>query len=154
MQDDVTNQAIAEVMHMQLVDTEGATTPIEASFEFDPGDPYAITILLMDGTAPVRWTFARDLLIDGYYEPSGDGDVHVFPCLDSGGRAVVIFDFESPVGGALIQVGSRAAAWFIDQMLAVVPRGAEGDLLDLDAELAEMLADESGDGSPDRLRRR
>ena len=51
----------------------------------------------------MRWTFGRELLSDGLYEPSGDGDVHVWPCLDSDGRAVVIIELCSPDGEALVQ---------------------------------------------------
>ena len=62
----------------------------------DPGKLEAATTVFMTGTNTVRWTFGRELLCEGLYEPSGDGDVHVWPCLDSDGRAVVIIEPAPP----------------------------------------------------------
>lgn len=133
-------QAITEAIQMEFVDNEGTSTPLEASFEFDPSDPFAVSILFKAEPVPVRWTFARDLLIEGFYEPTGDGDVHVWPCLSAEGNAVVILELNSPNGEVLVQVSSRAVSSFIHQMLAVVPQGNEAELLDFDAELAQLLS--------------
>ena len=88
MQKQITAQAITEQMRLEFVDTEGLSTPLDAEFEYDPADPFAVSILFTDEPAPVRWTFARELLIEGFYEPTGDGDVHVWPCLNTEGAAV------------------------------------------------------------------
>ena len=56
----------------------------------------------------VCWTFARELLLDGQYEPTGDGDVHVWPCLSPRGDAVVI---RGPDGA---EVGRGGCAMFPD----------------------------------------
>lgn len=134
------SQVITEAMYMEFVDTEGISSPLEASFEYDAVDPYAISILFKGEPVPVRWTFARDLLIEGFYEPSGDGDVHVWPCLSADGNAVVILELNSPSGEVLIQVSSRVLSAFIQRMLAIVPQGGETDLLDFDDELTELLS--------------
>ncbi|MCX6395266.1 MAG: SsgA family sporulation/cell division regulator [Propionibacteriales bacterium] len=136
----VTTQAITEAMQMEFVDTEGISTPLRASFEYTTADPYAVSILFQGEPVPVRWTFARDLLIEGFYEPTGDGDVHVWPCLSAEGCAVVILELNSPSGEVLIQVSSRTLAAFIHQMLAKVAVGAEEDLIDFDDELVELLS--------------
>ncbi len=133
-------QPITEAMHMEFVDADGTSTPLEASFEFEPSDPYAVSILFKADPVPVRWTFARDLLIEGFYEPTGDGDVHVWPCLSAEGNAVVILELNSPSGEVLVQVSSRAVSTFIRQMLRAVPQGAEADLLDFDTELTQLLS--------------
>jgi hypothetical protein len=140
MQKQITAPAITEAMRMDFVDTEGVSTPLEAEFEYNPADPFAVSILFKADPVPVRWTFARDLLIDGFYEPTGDGDVHVWPCLSADGCAVVILELNSPSGEVLIQIGSREVSRFIHQMLAAVPAGAEADLLDYDSELADLLS--------------
>lgn len=140
MQKQISAQAITEAMQMEFVDNEGTSTPLAASFEFSTTDPYAVSILFHGEPTPVRWTFARDLLIEGFYEPTGDGDVHVWPCLSAEGNAVVILELNSPSGEVLIQVSSRAVSTFIQQMLAMVPQGAEGDLVDFDTELTELLS--------------
>ncbi|MFL6173141.1 MAG: SsgA family sporulation/cell division regulator [Marmoricola sp.] len=140
MQKQISAQAITEAMQMEFVDNEGTSTPLAASFEFTTTDPYAVSILFQGEPTPVRWTFARDLLIEGFYEPTGDGDVHVWPCLSAEGNAVVILELNSPSGEVLVQVSSRAVSTFIRQMLALVPQGAEAGLLDFDTELTQLLS--------------
>lgn len=140
MQKEVTAQSIIiEPMRMEFVDDEGTSSLLDAEFEFNPADPYAVSILFKSEPAPVRWTFARDLLLEGFYEPTGDGDVHVWPCLNADGKAVVILELVSPSGEVLIQVGSRELSAFLQSMTAAVPTGAEEELVDFDDELDELL---------------
>ncbi|HEX7717440.1 MAG TPA: SsgA family sporulation/cell division regulator [Marmoricola sp.] len=140
MQREVATQAITEQLSLEFVDTEGLSTPIDAEFEYNPADPYAVSILFTDEPAPVRWTFARELLIEGFFEPTGDGDVHVWPCLNSEGAAVVILELSSPSGEVLVQIGSRDLSSFIHQMVAMVPQGSEESQVDLDAEIEQLFA--------------
>ncbi len=140
MQKQITAPAITEAMRMDFVDTEGMSTPLEAEFEYNPADPFALSILFKAEPVPVRWTFARDLLIEGFYEPTGDGDVHVWPCLSADGTAVVILELNSPSGEVLIQISSRAVSRFIHQMLEAVPAGGEAELLDFEDELTGLLS--------------
>ena len=140
MQKEVTAQAITEQLRLEFVDTEGLSTPLDAEFEYNPADPFAVSILFTDEPAPVRWTFARELLIEGFFEPTGDGDVHVWPCLNSEGSAVVILELSSPSGEVLVQISSRELANFIHQMVAMVPQGTEDTMIDLDAEIGQLLA--------------
>ena len=139
MQKEITAQAITEQMRLEFVDMEGLSTPLDAEFEYNPGDPFAVSILFSDEPAPVRWTFARELLIEGFYEPTGDGDVHVWPCLNTEGNAVVILELSSPSGEVLVQVGSRALSAFIRKMVETVPLGSEASAVDLDAEIAQLF---------------
>ena len=76
----------------------------------------------------MRWTFARDLLLDGLYEPTGDGDVHVWPCLDSDGHAVVIIELCSPDGEALVQMRTGELSAFNERVTKAVPAGEESEL--------------------------
>ena len=140
MQKQITAQAISERMRLEFVDTEGLSTPLDAEFEYNPADPYAVSVLFAEEPTPVRWTFARELLIEGFYEPTGDGDVHVWPCLSPEGAAVVILELSSPSGEVLVQAPSRTLAAFIHQMVAMVPQGAEESLVDLDPEIAQHFA--------------
>ena len=133
-------KTITEAMPMEFVDLDGLSTSVAAQLSYDAADPFAVSILFNDEPAPVRWTFARDLLVEGFYEPTGDGDVHVWPCLSTQGSAVVIIELNSPQGEVLVQVSSRAVSSFNEQMLALVPVGSEADHVDLDAELTRLLA--------------
>lgn len=135
-----TAQVVTENVVLEFVDPQGEATSIEADFVFDPADPYAITMVFRTGVQEVRWTFGRELLAEGRYEPTGDGDVHVWPCLSSDGSAVVIIELCSPDGELLVQAGSRSVDNFVDGMLDSVPDGQESTFVDFDDELASMLS--------------
>lgn len=110
-----------------------------AEFVYDPADPCAVTLVIQTDSGPVHWTFARELLVEGEYEPAGDGDVHVWPCLSTCGEAVVIVELQSPSGGTLLQFPTRAVHEFIDSSVDAVPLGTER--IDVDAWIEQLLAD-------------
>jgi hypothetical protein len=134
-----TAQAVTQTFLLELVDAKGDVTGLEADFRYDPADPFAVTAVFKTGSGPVSWTFGRELLVHGAYEPTGDGDVHVWPCLSADGTAVVIVELSSPEGQVLVQASSRDLAGFIGAMLASVPLGSEGDHVDVDTELAGLF---------------
>lgn len=134
---------VSQAITLELIDSTGAATPIEAELQYDPRDPYAVTTVFMTGRSQVRWTFGRDLLTAGLYEPSGDGDVHVWPCLDADGHAVVIIELSSPDGEALVQARSEDLSSFVERMNKAVPPGTESDYLNLDATIAAIIEAES-----------
>ena len=135
-----TARVVTEAVELEFVDTQGETTAIDADLVFDPADPYAVTMVFRTGVQEVLWTFGRELLVDGLHEPTGDGDVHVWPCLSANGSAVVIVELCSPDGELLVQAGSRAVHAFVSSMLESVPDGEEGSFVDFDSELASLLA--------------
>jgi hypothetical protein len=134
---------ITQALTLELIDATGSVTPINAELHYDPSDPYAVTTVFMTGSSQVRWTFGRQLLVDGLYEPSGDGDVHVWPCLDSAGRAVVIIELCSPDGEALVQARTGDLNSFVERMLAVVAPGTESERVDLDAAISAIFTAEA-----------
>ena len=131
--------AVTQPVTLDLIDASGASTPIEAELHYDPRDPYAVTTVFMTGHSQVRWTFGRELLSAGMYEPSGDGDVHVWPCLDADGHAVVIIELCSPDGEALVQARSGDLSSFVDRMHNAVRPGSESDHIDVDAAILAIL---------------
>lgn len=110
---------------------------LSAEFSYNPEDAWAVTMTLSTVAGPVEWTFARDLLIEGQYEPTGDGDVHVWPCLSSCGEAVVIVELDSPSGESLLQFPTRAIQDFVNASLETVAQGAEA--ADVDSWLEEFF---------------
>ena len=110
---------------------------LSAEFRFDAADPWAVTMVLSTVAGPVDWTFARELLVEGQYEPTGDGDVHVWPCLSPNGEAVVIVELDSPSGETLLQFPTRAIQDFVYAALETVPLGAEE--VDVDEWLTRIL---------------
>ena len=134
---------VTQAVTLELIDSTGSATPLEAELHYDPRDPYAVTTVFMTGSSQVRWTFGRDLLTEGLYEPSGDGDVHVWPCLDAAGHAVVIIELCSPDGEALVQARTGDLSTFVERMAKAVAPGAESTLIDVDAAISAILAAEA-----------
>lgn len=117
----------------------GDELPIVSEFIYDPADPYAITLLLRGTDGDVTWSFARDLLAEGCFEPSGDGDVHVWPCLGTEGEAVVIIELNNDEESSLLQFPSREVHRFLQNSFAAVPTGQERRHLDVDAWLRHIF---------------
>jgi hypothetical protein len=138
-----TTTTVTAPVQLELIDASGAATPIEAELRYDATDPYAVTTVFRTGHSEVRWTFGRDLLAEGLYEPAGDGDVHVWPCLDNQGHAVVIIELCSPDGEALVQARTGDLRSFVDRMNKAVAPGSESRLLDVDAAIAAILSAEN-----------
>ncbi len=113
---------------------------LDGEFAFDPSDPYAVTMKLEARCGSVTWTFARELLAEGLFEPTGDGDVQIWPCLSNTGEAVVIIELCSPDGTALLQTGARAVQRFVSSVFGAVPAGRESKHLDVDQLVSQLLA--------------
>ena len=134
---------VTQSVTLELIDQMGTVTPLDAELHYDPRDPYAVTTVFITGASQVRWTFGRELLSEGLSEPSGDGDVHVWPCLDSEGNAVVIIELCSPDGEALVQARTGDLALFVERMSKAVEPGRESEHLDVDATIAAILASDA-----------
>jgi len=133
-----TGTTVTRLMTVDLIDVTGAATPLDTEFAYDPKDPFAVSATFMTVAGQVRWTFSRELLSDGLREPSGDGDVHVWPCEDNQGRPVVIIELCSPDGEALVQVRTSEITAFVQRMNAAVAPGNEQ--VDVDSAIAAILA--------------
>jgi hypothetical protein len=121
----------------------GEVKPLEilGDFVFDPADPYAVHLVIGRGEeAAVTWTFARELLAEGCYDPCGNGDVVVWPCLGTHGEAVVIIELRSPSGMAMLQTPSRAVQGFLAETYDLVPAGSESQQINLDHLVTHLLA--------------
>jgi hypothetical protein len=68
--------------------------------------------------------------------------VHVWPCLDSEGHAVVIIELCSPDGEALVQAKTNDLSVFVERMNKAVELGNESAHLDMDATIAAIFANE------------
>ncbi len=134
---------VSQVLLLELIDPSGAVAPLETELTYDPADPLAVSATFVTVAGRVRWTFSRDLLIEGLVEPAGDGDVHVWPCVDNDGHNVVIIELCSPDGEALVQGRTGDITAFVERMTRSVAPGAEGQLLDVDGAIAAILAAEA-----------
>jgi hypothetical protein len=132
--------AIAQDIAMESVDESGAAIQLTAEFGYESGDPYAISATFGTTHGDVHWSFARELLSSGLLEPSGEGDVHIWPTLSSRGSAAVIVELRSPSGSALLQASSGEISQFLSLTHALVEPGMEANHLDLDGVIELMLA--------------
>jgi len=130
--------SVTQSVTMDCVDRSGQAMSLEAELGYYPADPYAVTATFRTTGGDVVWTFARELLIGGLTAPAGEGDVHVWPCLDSTGRATVIIELNSPDGELLVQVPTKDLYRFVNRTLSTVPLGGESDFLDLDQLILQL----------------
>ncbi|HSK26677.1 MAG TPA: SsgA family sporulation/cell division regulator [Jiangellales bacterium] len=131
---------VTHELSLHLLSADGPALPLEAQLRYRASDPLAVEALFDAGSAePVRWVFSRDLLVAGLDQRAGEGDVVVWPGLDPSGRAVTHLSLSSPDGAALLEAPVEAVRSFLGDTFRVVPLGAEGAHLDLDAELDELL---------------
>lgn len=133
-------RTFAQPLLAELCTADGVSARLPTDLSYDPADPFAVTLVFRTNPRPVAWTFARDLLTSGVSEPNGDGDVHVWPCLDDAGCAVVTIELCSPDGDLLVQFGTPDVVSFLDHTEDMVPTGTESSLVDVDAAIAAVLA--------------
>jgi len=131
--------SVTQSISMDCVDSSGQAMSLEAELGYYPADPYAVTATFMTSGGDVVWTFARELLIGGLTTPAGEGDVHVWPCVDSSGRSMVIIELNSPDGELLVQVPTKDLYRFVNRTLSTVPLGGESDFIDLDLLILRLL---------------
>lgn len=137
------NDIITTAMPLRLVVANGPALPLVADLSYNPADPYAVRIGFREagcdepGDAP-DWTFARQLLTDGIAQPTGEGDVQVWPSSSEAG-VLVCLALTSPTGKAVFEVPLGELVEFLSATYAIVPTGCESDFVDIDAELALLL---------------
>jgi hypothetical protein len=136
-------QTLTQRITAAVRSVDGLAVPVLAELSYSSVDPYAVTIAFHLGDGPVPWIFARDLLAGGLVEPTGDGDVHVWPCANDEGDAVITIELCSLDGDALIEARAEDAADFVRRTHAVVAPGAESAHLDFGAMLSALLGTEN-----------
>ncbi|MBH5335137.1 SsgA family sporulation/cell division regulator [Streptomyces pactum] len=134
------NTVVERELEMNLVLSPERSVPVPARLSYRTDDPYAVHIVFHVGSeAPVHWTFARDLLVEGVFRTCGDGDVRVWPARLHG-RGIVVMGLSSPEGDALLEASASAVSAWLERTLRLVPPGSEGDRLDVDGVLVELFA--------------
>jgi hypothetical protein len=129
------------VLTLEVVGRSEEKLEVEVAFEYSACEPFAVALVFLATSGTIRWTMARELLADGLLETVGLGDVHAWPSLDHQGRAVLLLELCGADGTAiLLQCRAREIARFLDASYAVVPRGTESELVDLDGLVEEILA--------------
>ncbi|MEU6958731.1 SsgA family sporulation/cell division regulator [Streptomyces chrestomyceticus] len=126
-------------LELGLVLSPDRSIPVPARLTYRSDDPYAVHVTFHIGSdAPVNWTFARELLVEGVFRPCGHGDVRVWPTKVDG-RSLVCMALSSPDGEALLEAPAAAVSAWLERTLRVVPPGSEQDHLGLDKGLSALL---------------
>ncbi|KOT86250.1 sporulation protein SsgA [Streptomyces sp. NRRL F-5755] len=132
-------------LELGLVLSPERSIPVPARLTYRTDDPYAVHVTFHIGSdAPVNWTFARELLVEGVFRPCGNGDVRVWPTKVDG-RSVVCMALSSPDGEALLEAPAAAVSAWLERTLRVVPPGSEHEHLGLDKGLSALFAMASRD---------
>ncbi|MFJ1974647.1 SsgA family sporulation/cell division regulator [Streptomyces sp. NPDC087903] len=127
-------------LEVRLILSPERSVPVPARLRYRTDDPYAVHVTFHTGSDhPVSWTFARELLVEGVFRPSGHGDVRVWPTKTEG-RGVVLMALSSPDGDALLEAPTAQVSAWLERTLRAVPPGSEAEQLGIDEGLAELLA--------------
>ena len=135
--------SVSTELELRLVVPGGPSLPVLAGLRYQADDPWAVRVTFQTGAeedATVEWMFARQLLTDGVSGTVGEGDIRVWPAM-SGGERVINLAMASPSGSALFEIDRDELVEFLQQTYLAVPTGSEGEVVDLDAELALLLED-------------
>ncbi|MCU1672010.1 MAG: sporulation and cell division protein SsgA [Frankiales bacterium] len=138
---------VSAELELRLVVPGGPSLPVLANLRYESADPWAVRVGFQTGAknedgsgdGVVEWMFARQLLTDGVAKTVGEGDVRVWPS-KVGGEHFVNLAMASPSGSALFEIDRDALVQFLQQTYLAVPTGAEDEVVDIDAELARLLA--------------
>ncbi|MCG7207015.1 MULTISPECIES: SsgA family sporulation/cell division regulator [Streptomyces] len=127
-------------LELRLILSPERSIQVPARLSYRSADPYAVHVgFHINSECPVHWTFARDLLVEGVFRPSGHGDVRVWPTR-SEGRSVVLMALSSPDGDALLEAPTAQVSAWLERTLRAVPPGTEGARLGIDDALDQLLA--------------
>jgi hypothetical protein len=134
-------KAVECELPVRLVLSHDLSVPIHMDLQYEAGDPYAVraTFFPIGTGESVEWIFSRDMLAQALRAHAGHGDIRMWPAGGSGGKVLYIA-LSSRGGSALLEAPAPDVEFFLCQTQLVVARGAEPGQLDLDAELAHLLA--------------
>ncbi|UGY91665.1 SsgA family sporulation/cell division regulator [Streptomyces gobiensis] len=134
-------------LELRLVVPPDHSIPVPARLTYRTEDPYAVHAAFhIDSAEPVRWAFARELLIEGVFRPCGHGDVRIWPTRVDGHTALRIA-LSSPHGEALLEAPAAPVSAWLQRTLRVVAPGSERTRLGIDEALSALLATAPSDDS-------
>jgi hypothetical protein len=130
--------SVVDDVDLRLVVPGDEGLHLTATLRYEASDPFAVEATFRAGDEAISWVLGRDLLSDGLNGDCGEGDVRVWPTVD-GLRRVVMLQLTSPDGCALLAADAQGLETFLARTYDAVPLGYEGDHLDVDSALAQLL---------------
>ena len=109
---------------------------VDARLEYDPDDPFAVTVRIGAGEAAIAWVLARDLLADGLRsrKPVGEGHIRV----QATSVLTEVTRLDDDGSAELLRLPWWNVREFLRATVAVVPRGEEA--CDVDAWITALTA--------------
>lgn len=136
-----TGTALSQRLQMRCLSPVGGLE--QAEFSYDSHDPFAVRIRL-DGPDGPCWELARTVLVEGIEGVAGAGHARVWPIVNDAGRSLVVIHLQSPQGELVGEVLTTQLDRFLGRTAGLVPLGAEGEHLDLDGLVEQLLTSEPG----------
>jgi hypothetical protein len=124
----------------------GGVSPAQAYLEYSQTDPWAVWARFRAGTpgdpaaVDFEWAFARDLLSAGLEVQSGQGAVRVRPWTLPRHRKVVMIELFTTAGPVEFTTPAAGVRKFLKAARTLVPPGTEARHVDIDADIATILA--------------
>jgi hypothetical protein len=128
------SRTVTAALTLQVSASTGDAT-LDAELRYDRSDPLAVTLAI--GTQcddPVVWVFARELLAIGITSAAGEGDIAIEPA-DRDIRITLATDCLA----TMLAPRDRVVEFLVESFTCV-PSGAEFDDVDIDSEIAALLA--------------
>lgn len=135
---DPRNRALVQPTVLRVLAEDGSDEALPGQLSYRCQDPYAVCLVVGVEGAGTFWTFARSLLAGGLVEPTGDGDVHVFPGETEEGEPLVLVELTGD-SEVLLGIARGDVEAFLATSYRLVPAGAESGYLDVDAAIAAIL---------------
>jgi hypothetical protein len=137
---DCTASTVTRELVMDIVTPDDQREQVDVLLRYDTADPYAVCAEFRTGAGQqVRWYLARELMSDGLTDPTGHGDVRIWPAW-CGSTDIVNISLMSHDGHAVVQAAARDVVDFLGSSYALCPPGTESQYLDVDAGLRSLLA--------------
>ncbi len=131
---------VTRELSVQVVVPIDGPNEVSVAMRYDTVDPYAVhAVFRVADDQQVAWVFSRELLTEGLDQPSGDGDVRIWP-ESLQGRDVICISLRSPDGEALLRAPAEALIEFLSSAYALCPRGNERGHLKIDRALKALFA--------------
>jgi Streptomyces sporulation and cell division protein, SsgA len=135
MNAEMTPETVAQDMFTVL---HGQPAPVVTRWTYSAADPFAVTLGVRGRRDRfVEWLVARDLVIESLSGPAGCGDIRMSP-QHVQGYDIIEIEIRSTDGRAVLEVDRELLQQFVDASLTLVPAGAEGSRMDLDAEILKI----------------
>ncbi|KFU75814.1 Streptomyces sporulation and cell division protein, SsgA [Amycolatopsis lurida] len=116
---------------------DGRYFPTEVDLQYNSDDPFAVKCHFDAGTpAEVVWMFSRELLADGLFAPTGEGDVKVRPC--PGDPLSVEIILWAPTGHTRYTADAADLTTFLFRTYEIVQPEDEVSYVDFDLELSRL----------------